>query len=442
MRKLKAEKSRLAILLSAMFLFFLLLFVTAQSWSAENCLQPGDMAYMGAFRLPEGSNGTDWTYSGNALAYFPEGDANGPGDGFPGSLFATGNDTQLFVSEISIPAPKLSEGKRVADLNTARTLQPFTDIFGGMVDYMEQPRVGLCYLPGPPGKGSGGKIHFAFGLHLQDTGFDPSHGWFSPDLSNPQSAGPWVFGGYTGYVTNDYLCRIPKAWADLHTGGQYLAAGRAREGPWAGGGPALFATAPWKDGNPLERGAKLQSVTPLLLYGEQSPGVPEISSRKNQQLPENSDSDRYRGCEWLTAGDRSAVIFIGTKAVGESWYGFANGVRWDYACGQSCPEVPEWPYDNRGFWATSFQAQILFYDPADLADVAGGQKASWEPRPYAVLDLSPYFFDPEYTREDLINYKRDFVGAMSFDSEHRLLYLMEPLVEEDGRAIIHVFSIQ
>lgn len=404
-------------------------------------LQVDDLAYLGAFRLPEGSNGTDWTYSGNALAYYPEGDPHGSEDGFPGSLFATGNDIQLFVSEISIPAPKISKRKQVAELNTAGTLQPFTDIFGGMLDYLEQPRVGLCYLPGPPSDG-GGKIHFAIGLHLQDTGFDPSHGWFSTNLSNPHSVGPWVFAGYSGYVTNDYLCRIPKAWADAHTGGQYLAGGRAREGPWAGGGPALFASASWKDGNPPERGAQLRSVTPLLLYGEQVPGLPEIASRPDQRLPENSDSDRYRGCEWLTAGDRSAVIFIGTKAVGESWYGFANGVRWDYECGQSCPDVPEWPYDNRGFWATDFKAQVLFYDPDDLAAVASGQKASWEPKPYAVLDLSPYFFDPEFTREDLINYKRDFVGAMSFDQERNLLYVMEPLVEEDGRSIIHVFSVQ
>ena len=422
------------------FHFLLCIFVTG-GLAADGRLQPADLAYLGAFRLPEGSGNSDWTYSGNALAYYPEGDRAGPDDGFPGSLFGTGNDTQLFVSEIDIPVPKISTARRLEDLNSSRTLQPFTNVFVKMVPYLEQPRVGMTCLPDLTGEG-GGRIYFAIGMHLQDTGFDPSHGWFSTDLSRSQPAGLWVFNGYTGYVTNDYLCRIPKAWADKYTHGQYLASGRAREGPWAGGGPALFAWAPWKDGNPPAPGVRLQHITPLLLYGHQPPGIPEISSRPGQRLPDNADADRYRGCEWLDAGHRSAVIFIGTKAVGASWYGFANGVRWDYGCGQNCPDVPEWPYDNRGFWADDFRPQILFYDPRDLGAVADGRLETWAPEPYAVMDLSPFFFEPDYTREDLVNYKRDFVGAMSYDPQRQLLYVMEPLVEEDGRSLVHVFAVQ
>ncbi len=404
-------------------------------------IQPSDLVYLGAFRLPEGSGGTDWTYGGNALAYYPDGDPSGGDDGYPGSLFGTGNDQQLYVSEISIPAPVVSSNKNLDELNTATTLQPFTDIFSSLFSYIEQPRVGMCYL-GPQDGQSSGKIHFCLGLHLQDTGYEPSHGWFNTDLSNPDTAGAWVFGIYTGYVTNDYMCEIPRDWADSHTSGRYLATGRAREGPWSGYGPGLFAYAPWEDGNPPAQGSTLDAITPLMLYGTPVSGSPELDLDGVQAITDYSDSDRWRACAWLTNGDDAAVVFAGTKALGNTWYGFANGTVWDHECAEtnSCPEVPDWPYDNRGYWADDFQAQLLFFDPDDLAAVASGAAATWSPMPYAVMDLSPYLFDPYYTVEDLINYKRDFVGAITFDRERRLLYVIEPIVD-DYKPIVHVFRV-
>jgi hypothetical protein len=421
---------------------YILILIILLQWTmacyAENTrINPKDLEYKGAFRLPEGSNGTDWSYSGNSLTYFPKGDPKGKQDGFGGSLFATGNDTHLFVSEVSIPTPKVSKNKRVGELNTAHTLQPFTNVFKGVIDYLEQPRVGLCYLPSKLKSGKG-RIHFSIGLHLQDTGFDRSHGSFETSLSNLKLEGLWIFGGYSGYVTNDYMCKIPEAFANANTRGQLLATGRGREGPWAGGGPALFAYTPSKDTD--------FAITPLLLYGKQIPGLPEISSSKKQQIPDYSDSDRFRGCAWVSKGSNGAVVFTSTKAIGKSWYGFANGVRWNYQCGQSghpsCPEVPKFPYDDRGFWAEDFKAQLIFYDPKDLAAVAKGDKKTWAPKPYAVMDLSPFFFDPKYSKQDLINYKRDFVGAICFDDKHGVLYITEPLAEEDGRSIIHVFKVK
>jgi hypothetical protein len=95
----------------------------------------------------------------------------------------------------------------------------------------------------------------------------------------------------------------------------------------------------------------------------------------------------------------SNLIFSGTKAMGRSWYGFANGVEWAYDCAEqippTCPEVPEWPYDNRGYWAESYQAWILFYEPEDLGSVAAGATETWEPQPYAFLDITPVLFDPQ-----------------------------------------------
>ncbi len=425
----------------------LLVFVNGSlhpSQAADGPIQPGDLKYLGAFRLPGGSGGSSWTYSGNALAYYPDGDPDGAGDGYLGSLFGTGNGTEVYVSEISIPVPVVSPQNKLSELNTATTLQPFTDIFSGLFGYLEQPRVGMCYLPAQ-GSQSSGKVHFALGLHLQDTGFEASHGWFNMDLSNPQTAGTWIFGGYSGYITNDYMSEIPRAWADANTPGQYLATGRAREGPWSGVGPGLFGYGPWKDGNPPAAGTTLSSITPLMLYGEQVAGSSEISSNSTQQIPNYSDSDRWRAMTWITAGDRGAVVFAGTKALGESWYGFADGTRWPYDCAEPdtppCPEVPDWPYEDRGYWADDLQAQLLFFDPDDLASVAQGRTQTWSPQPYAVMDLSSTLFDPDYTVDDLVNYKRDFVGAMTFDKQRGLLYLMEPVLGEDGESVIHVFRV-
>ncbi|MCP3900262.1 MAG: hypothetical protein GY707_11185, partial [Desulfobacteraceae bacterium] len=248
-------------------------------------INPKDLEYKGAFRLPQGSNGTDWSYSGNALTYFSKGDPKGKKDGFEGSLFATGNDTHLFVSEITIPKPVISKNKRISELNIAKTLQPFKNVFGKVVDYLEQPRVGLCYLS-TQGKPEQGRIHFSIGLHIQETGFDPSHGSFGLDLSNLRISGLTAFKNYSGYVTNDYMCEIPKTWADTNLKGYVLATGRGREGPWAGGGPALFAYKPSQNNS---------SLAPLLLYGKQIPNLPEISSNKNQKMPGYSESDRFRG---------------------------------------------------------------------------------------------------------------------------------------------------
>jgi len=100
-------------------------------------IMPGDLVYQGAFRLPEGSNGSNWEYSGQAMTYFPDGDPQGPNDGCPGSLFAVGHDHHQMISEISIPKPIISKNKNLDELNTATTLQPFHDVTGGCFGELE-----------------------------------------------------------------------------------------------------------------------------------------------------------------------------------------------------------------------------------------------------------------------------------------------------------------
>jgi hypothetical protein len=399
-------------------------------------IQPSDLVYRGAFRLPGPSGGSDWDYSGSGFTHYPDGDPNGADDGFPGSLFGLGHDHQLFVSEINIPAPVNT--RDLGSLPIATTLQPFGDLTGGIfaAEEMDIPVAGIEYLP-PQGDQTSAKLHFVWGQHFQE--FEPSHGWGELDLTNPQSAGPWVFNGYSNYVTSDYLFEIPQDWSDLYAPGLRLATGRAREGLWSGRGPALFAYAPWLDGNPPAANAVLTHLVPLLLYGTQEPGSPDIVSDESTAMAGYTDSDHWVAGAWLTAADKGGVFFVGTIALGDAWYGFANGVVWPHDCAEndSCPEPPEWPYDNRGYWAEDFEAQMVFYDPAELAAVAAGQMETWEPQPYAVLSLQSVLFEPDINPAI---YRRDLIGSAAFDRANGLLYVVERLVDE-YKSVVHVWEL-
>jgi len=144
----------------------------------------------------------------------------------------------------------------------------------------------------------------------------------------------------------------------------------------------------------------------------------------------------------LTSSQGDAVIFTGTKALGKNWYGFANGVEWDYDCAENpevdCPEVPPFPYEDRGFWAEDFMPAMVLFNPDDLAKVALGELLPSDPQPYALLDLSEYWIDPEIRLEA---YKYDLVGAAAFDRDHGILYILERQADGD-KSVIHVFEIR
>ncbi len=399
-------------------------------------IQPSDLEYLGAFRLPGESGGSNWDYSGRGLTYYPDGDPGGEADGFPGSLFGVGFDQQNFVSEISIPVPVNS--RSLEELNTAVTLQPFADITRGMFGEGDLPRLGIQYLPPMYGHDEG-RLYYVHGQHFQD--IIPSHGSSRLDLADPRPDGPWTINGYSTYATSDYIFEIPLEWAVYLPGEPRLATGRFREGVWSGLGPALFAFSPLENGQIPTPKATLTQITPLLLYGVQEPGLTDITSRDEQSMTVYNADDSWWGGAWLTAGEKSAVIFTGTKGLGNTWYGFANGVVWEYDCADSnpptCPEVPEWPYDNRGYWAERYQPQVIFYDPIELVKVANGGMETWEPQPYATLDLSNVFYDPVINLEE---YKYDIAGAVAFDRERGLLYIFERLADE-YRSVIHVWRV-
>lgn len=406
-------------------------------------IQPSDLVYRGAFRLPAYPANPEhgWEWGGNALAYYPEGDADGNADGYPGSLYGAGNDQLMYVGEINIPAPVVSSGHSLAALNTATQLRSFRDVRIGIAAleqlFANQMLLycGLEYLPAQ-GAQSGGRIYVCFGDHFHDPGSPqevPCHMWTDLNLQNNQ--GSWWIEGQNLLSVNDYMFEIPAAWADTYAAGRRLGTGRYREGGWSGMGPALIAIAPWQSGNPPAAGASLPN-TPLLLYSNTRGDDPTSYTLNNYH-----HSDLWSGGAWLTAGNKAAVIFIGTKGQGSCWYGWADGTVYD---GTDIP-APPYPNDDRGWWSSSFQAQAVFYNPADLAAVAAGTMPPYQPQPYATLDLDPWLWridkinHPDFN----VNQNKHRLGDCAFDRARGLLYIVEYRGDsENDRPLIHVFQVQ
>jgi hypothetical protein len=381
-------------------------------------IQPEDLVYAGAFRVPDSVTGSyiqSWNYGGHSMAYYPQGDPDGPDDGYPGSIFATGHAWEHQISEISIPAPIVSATKNLADLDTALSLQSFHDIID--VSDLEIPRTGLACLP-PQGAQTTPKLYFCWGYHMQEGPPDLTHGWCELNLSDPQIQRGWYLAGLPTYIqnmsTNDYMCEIPSEWADTHTPGMRLATGRFRDGGWSGQGPALFAIGPWNQGNPPPPGSPLQNI-PLLLYSSTY-----IYDSNNHTMNDYHHSDEWSGVSWITSGTKSAVVFAGTKGSGDCWYGDPNGPCLD------C--------ENRGWWSDEFKGQIIFYDTDELADVAAGIKQPWEPQPYATMDIDQYLFNVTSIQQ------KKHVNAACFDSIHGRLYVFEN--QADGeKPLVHVWKV-
>ena len=311
---------------------------------------------------------------------------------------------------------------------------------------------------------TGPKVHLAWGQHLQpqDTA---SHAWFNAALDAPDLHGVWFIGDQDLYGVNGYVFDIPPNWADAHAQGRLLATGRFRDGGQGGKGPTLFAYRPWQaDGSPPPSGTRL-SETPLLLYENVSQ-----SDDFSKCINGYQHADEWEGGAWITTpSGKTAVLFAGTKSDGaKHWYGYLNPLGPEHPCvdahvtdfytcrladGSPCPAQDMTGCCNenqgtcityRGWWSTHFSAQFILYDPADLARVAAGEIASWDPQPYASLNLDPHLYlDPP--EEELLTLgigvqRRYRIGAAAYDRENGLLYVLE-LYADEAKPVVHVWRI-
>ncbi len=350
-----------------------------------------DLEYQGVFRLPGASGGSRWGYGGRGLTHYPQGDPDGPNDGYPGSLFGFGHPYQMYVSEISIPEPVISLTKNLRDLNTATTLQPFSKVDNFDHPGLSIPVGDIAYLP-KQGNQDTDKLYYIFGCDYCWNKI-PSHSVSDLTLSNPNSYGWWYVGDSEGapsyYSSIFYLFDIPQEWADTYTSGKLLATGGTRSILSNG----LYAIAPWMDGDPFPPYEGELSYQTLVEYGQ----VKGINSQDGEEI-----TDEWHGGAWLTSGDKSAIVFTGNKGRGETTY-------------------------YGGYGSTRFEPSFLLYDPADLAAVANGTLEPHEPQPYAILDVQEHLFTEEPK-----------LKSCAFDRQKGLLYVYEFNHEQP---LMHVWRI-
>lgn len=375
-------------------------------------LSTQSIVYEGGFRLPDESMEHGWLWSGEALTFNPS------GNGGKGSLFGTGHNHLTQVSEITIPTPVKS--KSVSSLPYAETLQPFTEIRGGLFGdrYFEIPRVGLEVV--------NNKLYFCWGDHMQDDGNPASHGYVSTNLSALNTQGLWSIGGRDyNYTNNDYLFKIPNNWAAQYTPGYDLATGRYRDGGWGGTGPSAILI----QSSSLGLGQS-PVIKPLIRYTDISNYAGPLHTVNNY-----SEADSWTGAAWVESNAGSALIYIGTHGYGNSWYGFANGVVFPTDGEGPFPETPDYPYDERGWWNNDFRAAMMLYDSTDLGKVAQGQLQPHAVQPYAFLDLTQHML----VSRDITVMR--YIGGVAYDDVNQRIFVME--LHADGeKPVIHVFGIE
>jgi len=390
-------------------------------------IMPSDFEYLGAFRLPyieqtDSSGRTiGWHWGGTGATYNPD----------HNSLFIVGHDHTMYVGEVSIPNPVVSDN--IADLNTATTRQALTNIRSGIADITTLFNNADIRRSGLAIKES--KLFSCWGAHFQEGDQNlPSHA--SCDLDFTNRSGSWrVEGDPLLYSSNDYMFDVPSSFGD------YIATGRFRDGGWSGNGPSLFLINP-----PPSSGITLES-TRLISYSSTHPEGYDFGG--GHQINNFNTATDWSGGAWLTVGDKGAVIFIGTRGIGDYWYGYPDGTRFPINDPPEIPvpAVPPYPNDGRGWWADSFQAQIILYDSADLAAVANGTTQPYEPQPYASINLNSYLYNRIKIDDPAFNPDRNryLLGACAYDSTNRKLYVIEyrgePAGYNDDNPIVHVFRI-
>jgi hypothetical protein len=390
-------------------------------------LAPDDLVYQGSFRLPEKvEGGSGFGYGGHNIAFNPSGDPGGATDGYPGSLYISGHVHDQLVAEVSIPKPVISPTKDVTELSVASALQPFTDVTGGMRDFA-QIEYGPTKSENSSGQGFklGGMLFLdaGDGMKLYWTVFEyynvsdnryPSHGYSTLMAgSPPDPKGLWYLENYHPQMTAGYIFDAPEPFANGYFAGKRLISGlQVSQGiATSSKGPAMFAFAPWQHATlPPEHEAHLDAI-PLLYY-------PTLE----QHAPDYKACDAWRGGAWPVSGDKQAVLIVGRKSLGEVFYG--NGRPTDCS-----------PY--KGYHCTPYEPQILFYDPADLAAVARGEREPWSVVPY-------YTWNPQ---EHVWPTCEGSLSGIAIDHQNKLLYLLQPRADRvtnqyEPRPLVHVFRVR
>jgi hypothetical protein len=356
------------------------------------------LRYLGAIRLPVWPPaGQKWAssfaFGGEALAYNPRRD----------SLFLLGHAHHQLVAEVSIPRPV--RGRAVAALPVAKVLQPFADVTGGL--RKEGWKVGGLLVDRD-------RLLWTTYLYYDaPASVKVSHGFSTLDLSRPNARGIYSLANVAAGAVAGYMAHVPDDW-------------RARLGARAltgqAGIPIITRTSagPAAVGfDPDRLGAEPAPTNVYLYYPLAHPL--DTLDRKSDVWNFSSD---LGGMAFVSRGGKAAVLFFGSRGLGEYWYGLAE---------EGGKKDPFSPY--KGPHAPPYATAVWFYDPNDLLAVKEGAKKPWEVRPYHVAPL-PGAFPSDLGK----------LGGAAYDPRSGRLYVAQPRGDRVSNAfepmpVVHVFEV-
>jgi hypothetical protein len=375
----------------------ILLLVAAAGFAAsaapdtQPLIQPQDLQYVGAFRLPSGATEqTSFSYGGTALAY------NAGND----SLFIVGHDVHQRVAEISIP--QVVNSSSLSALPTATLRQNFADVLegrGSQIGSGSDVKIGGMLVNGNSliisaflyydGSGSQTLSHFKSGLNLATTG----------DVQGPYRLGSAGAGYVSGYMTP-----IPPEWLSLFgspalTGNCCLSIiGRTSSGPAV----SAFNPAHVASQNPVP-------ATELLGYPLEHSLAPFDS--KNALF----NGTTKMGGVAFPKGTRS-VLFVGRHGTGPYCYGTVS----------ECPDPAQ---TEKGNHAYPYVYQVWAYNALDLLAVKNGTKQRWAVTPYRTWNLQVPFSDDNH-----------WVGGVAYDPAGNRIFV-STMYSDGTRPVVHVFNV-
>ena len=417
-------------------------------------LHQNDLAYEGAFRVPETlSDKQTLAYGGTALSFWPA----------HNSLLLVGHDHHQLVAEISIPTP--TQATTVAALPRATWLQPPTDILQGR-------RVSGV----DGGKGNGVKVG---GITVVDphlivnvwTYYDASqtpqtltHFVAGQDFAAPTAVeGPFQVGrGFQDYNRKDvariggfvsgYMTTIPAQWqgplGGTHLtgqGGGISILGRTSSGPSATVfTPTELSVATGRDGAAPRARPRDTKTNAFLVMG-----YPTNSSNPKDELHQptlgvwGKGGGVYDGTQIF----RGMVFPDGTRSI--LFFGW-GGTRFCYGGGTNDPKLDLTPHPQGGHWCYDpandskgthgypYRSLVFAYDVLDFIAVKQGKRKPWEIKPYATWSFAmPFQQKLDANGVDRSDYA--IVGA-AYDPATRRIFLTAYRTDEN-LPIVHVFRL-
>jgi hypothetical protein len=343
---------------------------------------PVDLAYIGAFRVPnQDNNSSPLGYGGHALTY----------DSALNGLYFGGHDWDQELCKIGIPS-EIDLGQ------TGSILQNCTDVTEGRLGLIDDGTVKL----GGTLLYNGRLIVSAYSYYDADGNQSVSHFSGFQDLTQTGDIqGPYQVGDWAGIVSG-YMAPVPPAWqAEL-------------------GGPALTGNCCLSIISRTSYGPAVSVFDPDEVgTANPVPAVPLLYYPASDPLAEwDAASPYFNGTTQIVGlafppGARS-VLFFGRHGVGEFCYG----------TGEACND-PVNPY--QGTHAYPYVHQVWAYDALDLMAVQEGDLQPWEVMPYTIWQL-----------DEMDSTGSASISGAAYDPAGGRLYVTENYGDEP---VVHVYQI-